>query len=499
MKTYLVQLESHDDVISARDKISWSKAQRVLLVWPRKGSALERKVDLLLLLRHSQLLGVQLAVVTKSGDVRQNARALGIPVFAKSIQAQQSPWRRPRPRRRSFRPETRKPAVPEELRRQRETFRVRPRLNRWVRIAVFLTGVAAFLALALFFMPSAQVELTPLRHEQRLTIRAWANPQISAANLSGGIPAYPLKVVVEGRDVSESTGLALFPDKAAFGEVTFTNLTDQAVIVPAGTVLLTLTRSPERFLVVRDVKVPAGAGLSATGSARAEVMGSGGNVPAGSIRAIEGPIGLRVTVEHSRAFTGGSDRRSPAPSRRDYEALHARLLGTLKLTALEELQSGLQPDQRLLYETIQVTETIAEEREPAINQPADRMQLILRVEFEGWYIQEKDLQAVAAMALDANLEPEFGGVPGSLVTTILDEPERDESGSARWEMAVEREIEPFWSKDAAVQMIQGRRVEEAVKILQSRFSLTEPPRIKMFPSWWACVPFLPFRIELVQP
>ena len=93
MKTYVVQLEDHDDVISAGDKITWSKARRVLLIWPRAGRVLERQVDLLLLQRRCQALGAQFAVVTNSGAVRANARALGISVFASAEQAQRANWR----------------------------------------------------------------------------------------------------------------------------------------------------------------------------------------------------------------------------------------------------------------------------------------------------------------------------------------------------------------------------------------------------------------------
>ena len=100
MKTYIIQLESHDDVISARDKMAWSKAPRILLVWPRKGRILDRPADLFILQRHAQTLGAQLGVVSGDGDVRAAAAELGIPNFLSAVQAQRGSWRRPRGKRR---------------------------------------------------------------------------------------------------------------------------------------------------------------------------------------------------------------------------------------------------------------------------------------------------------------------------------------------------------------------------------------------------------------
>ena len=56
MKTQILRLEAHDDVISAHDKMQWSQTGRILLVWPEHGKILTRRLDLILLLRHSQSL-----------------------------------------------------------------------------------------------------------------------------------------------------------------------------------------------------------------------------------------------------------------------------------------------------------------------------------------------------------------------------------------------------------------------------------------------------------
>jgi hypothetical protein len=96
MKTQVIQLERHDDVTSVKDKIAWSKASRVLLVWPKRGRVLYRPLDLLLLQRACQAEGAQFACVADDDDVLDHAKELGIPVFRSAKVAQRLAWRRQR-------------------------------------------------------------------------------------------------------------------------------------------------------------------------------------------------------------------------------------------------------------------------------------------------------------------------------------------------------------------------------------------------------------------
>jgi len=232
---------------------------------------------------------------------------------------------------------------------------------------------------------------------------------------------------------------------------------------------------------------------------KAEAPGTKGNVKAGQVVAVEGAIGLRVSVENLDAMSGGSERRSPAPSAQDYRTLHDRLLEQLELTALEELQARLQPGQRLLSETIRVVEEVAEERQPAVGQPADRLQLTLRVAYEGWVVEERDMQVVAQAALDANLPPGFRPVDGTLTTQFAQEPALDANGVPRWTLVAARALEASWSAEEAANRIRGVSPQEAAAVLQSAFRLERAPRVILFPEWWIRLPFLPFRITVVQP
>ena len=507
MKTYIVQLENHDDVISTRDKISWSKARRVVLVWPRRGSLfagpdrqnkiLERRVDLMLIQRYCQQLGIQLALVTSSAPVREVARDLGIPVFSSSLRAQSATWRRIRKRRRFQWPGMRKLQPPDQLRAWHGRLRARLMWSRWVRAPIFLLGITAFLMLVFFFMPGARVELSPARQGQNLTIEVWANDSILAPNLSGGVPAYPVTVVVEVRDLAPSTGRTFVSDQTATGEIELTNLTDQAVTVPAGSVALTVEGSPVRFLTMKPADLPAGPGEKTRVPVRAALPGLEGNVRAETVKALEGPLGLRVKISNPQPTSGGSMRMVPSPSTQDYDQLRDQLLTQLQQTAVQELQSQMQPGQFLVYQSIQQKSILDEQRDPEAAMPADQLQLTLRVEYQAWMIKESDLGVVGLSALDANLPAGFEPVTDSLRVDRGAEPVLDHSGTARWTITVERDLVARWSRDRVISLVQGRSPQEAGAALQSALPLDGVPRLELFPAWWIRLPFLPFRIEVV--
>jgi hypothetical protein len=539
MKTYIVQLEEHDDVISTRDKISWSKAGRVLLVWPRKGRVLERRVDLLVLQRHARQLGQQMAVVTRSGEVKTHAAELGIPVFKNAAQAQRATWLRLRHRPKppwKERALTDPHLLREQWRNQHaEVTAASVKENRWLRWAMFPVGVLSFLALVLFFAPEAVIDLSPARKPQELTMNVWASPSIRFANPSGGLPAQPLSVVVEGRDQAPSTGRSRIPDRPATGAVLLTNLTDGPVEIPEGSIVLTALSPAVRFAVTQDVQIPAGVGKTATTRVKAVLSGSAGNLPVGRIRAMEGPLGLRLTVDNPAPTSGGTDRSMALPTELDYANLQTRLLASLQARAQEEIQAKLKPGQRLLEGTLRLRAVVEESREPAKDQPGDQLQLSERVEFEAWAVNETDLQAVAQTGLDANREADFQSVPGSLQVEFVSQPKLDPSAvtqdaltpassdgysatpvpdpstedlpvadtaagdtaSAHWQIRAVRTLESSLPEASIIRSVQGRGRGEAQQIL-SGLTLANAPQIRIFPDWWQRLPYLPFRIQLVK-
>src|SRR5512143_494503 len=153
MKTQIITLESHDDLISVRDRLSWAKTPRILLVWPKGVPVMLRPLDLKVLQRHANSLGAQLGIITRRSSVRREAEALGLPVYKSTSSAQKDAWpNRPKRRRRVMRPPRRDLR---DLRLDAIQAEAGWRSTPAVRVIAFGFGVLAVLALVGLFLPRA--------------------------------------------------------------------------------------------------------------------------------------------------------------------------------------------------------------------------------------------------------------------------------------------------------------------------------------------------------
>jgi hypothetical protein len=493
MKTHIIQLERHDDVNSTRDKMMWGSSQRILLVFPERGPILARRVDLVLLQRHSQALGAQIALVTNSSAVRQNGRELGIPIFKSVIQAQKSPWRVPlQIRRKVYRRPPKRPSL-EDL-RSRLVKPVRA-LNLVERLIVFTVGIAAVLALVIFIFPGASIFLSTAEQEQRLSLEIWANPAVLAPNLAGGIPAIPIRAEVEGTETARSTGRTRLAHQAATGVVTFTNLTDRDVLVPAGTIVRTQSTPPVRFETTMSVVASLEDEEGTTAPIRAIGPGSGGNVSAGDIIGIEDNVGALLAVINDDPTSGGMDQSSPAPSNEDYEAARERLLVNLRQQAEAALKEALLPETYLLLPSVELHEIEFEERHPEVGAPAEQFKLTVKATFTAWSITAADIRSAVSIALDANVTPGFSPIPGTLYIKLIGSaPSR--GSQMGYQVEAVRQVKANWSKEEVVHLVRGKDLVTATQELQERLELKSPPQFRMTPDWWPRFPHLPFRIQV---
>src|SRR3982750_551822 len=95
-KAEFIQLESGDDAGSVRDRLSFIRGQRVLMIWPEEGTILTRKLDLVLIQREAMRRAIRLALVTHDSEVVRHARELNISTFETIGAAERGRWKRGR-------------------------------------------------------------------------------------------------------------------------------------------------------------------------------------------------------------------------------------------------------------------------------------------------------------------------------------------------------------------------------------------------------------------
>lgn len=493
MKTQILQLEPHDDIISTRDKMGWSQTSRILLVWPSRGRVLTRRLDLELLLRHNRTLGGQLALVTRDSEVRFHAKQLGIDVFKSVRQAQNGRWRRPY--RHKIMPRRREEQVPGDFPSASARSENGANLSAMARLGLFSLGVLALLSIAAVLLPSAEVAITPETRPQEITLPVEASASVDRVNPSGLIPIRRVSVVLEGRDSLTPTGEIRVPEHRATGQVEFTNLTDGEITVPAGTVVSTPGASI-RFTTDHGGQVPAGPGETLSLPVTAMAPGSMANLAAGRIIGIEGPLGLSLVASNSAPTQGGSDLSSPAPTPLDRTRLSNHLLSTLRKGSEGEIQNLLKPGDLLLSLAPTPSQTLEETYDPPDEQPTNELNLTLRVEFQAQVISGEDLEELAKSALDANLPPGYSPQSGSLEIERQTLPRLEDSGSAHWELKAHRLIVARLTESQALAAAIGLSPTQATQQLQQNLPLERPPEISLVPRWWPRLPFLPFRIHV---
>jgi hypothetical protein len=495
MKTQVIPLDPHDDLISIRDRMGWAKTPRILLVWPKRGRVEVRPLDLTILRRHAAALGAELGIVTRDGEIWAAARELGLPIFSTAARAQKKPWPANPPARLQRR--TRQL----DLRALRRTL-TPPRLLPWLRwpgfrLSIFALGVLAVLVLVLIFIPSAEVNLKLPAQKQSLEIAVSADPEVKTVQLSGLIPARALTLSSAGTATALATGKIPAPDLPASGECLLTNLTGKAVSLPAGTILSTSGTPPILFKTLSPVEVPAKKKKAApvTVAVRAQAPGTAGNLPAGAINQLEGPLAASVTVTNPAPTSGGTETPLDIPTDQDRESLRKRLLADLEREARNRFPAQIGAGDLLLPATLTRLQVLEESFSPPPGQAGSKVSLTLKVEFGMSYASAADLQELAGLVLDVSLAPGFSPVPGPLEITPVSQLVQSQ-GRSHWQIRATRSVRAALDTTEVISLVAGKTTRRAAGQLTAAYGLEQPPEIRVSPVWWPWLPFLPMRITV---
>ena len=484
MKLQIIQLDSHDDHISVSDKLKWAKADRVLLVWPRRGLILRRRLDLVLLQRKARSRALQLGLLTHDPVVRDLAHSIDLPVFDSQDVLPEAAWR-PSPARQDLAAD-RQPA--DLTPPSRRTSRVR---SDWLRWLAFGLGLLSVLSVAFVLAPSARLEIRPA------TTAHSAEASLELDPLEGDgdrLLAVLLTVEIEHAGRAQATGRRSFPGRPASGVVVFTNLGEEPVAIPDGASLRSAQQAEPRFLTTEAATLPGGQGSQVEVPVTAASGGPKGNLPAGAVDAIDGPLGLAATVINPEPITGGTEELASVVAEADRTGLQVRLLEEMQALAAVRLVELAPVDMLLLADSL-TRSSIQEQRyDQETGDRAASVGLELAAGYQAWAVERDQLQAAAERAASRFSPSGQLVVPNSLVIESWTF-QPVEAGLPALELML------AWQAYRPLDVVRlqselaGQTIEGAQQQLEAKDSV-ESASIQLFPAWLERLPWVPARIQL---
>ena len=502
-----VQLDAKDNVAIIKDRLSYIRGRRVLLIWPKSGKPLAQKLKLVLIQREADRRAIQLAIVSHDPDVILHANGLNISVFETVEDSQRKRWKRGR--QKVFLPRYHKPShepAPADL--QSIASRLSPRGRHPSRLRFILERLAALILLigvigmtAYMVLPSAVVVVRLQEDEIKATVEIVADVNAQAVNIERGIiPAQIVRATVETTATAPTSGAQKLENALARGVVTFTNQTNAEVDIPANTSLTTSAGAPILFRTVSAVTVPAGVGqhIEAHIEAMQSSTGSLGNAAAGMINSVVGPLGNLVSVINLSPATGGENRIVNIVAEADRIALLNSVRTQLQSLAYEKIQTRITKSQLIFIETIQ----IEEERKDwtaysaEIGTVANELSLTMRAVASAMVVDDHFGRQVALAHLSAQPPPN-AKLRRESIAYMRGPITRQESPSrVTFTASVSAKVMPQFTAAQLQERLAGLSLAEAQQILASQAELAGPARLLVRPEGFGRMPLLPVRIDI---
>jgi hypothetical protein len=495
VKVQLLYLDSHDDQVSVRDKMGWIKAPRLLVVWPRRGRVLSNRLDLTLVQRQAARRGAQIGLVTFDPDVRDHAQDLGIPVFDSVDSTPESVWRAAAAKATQFekrQSDRERLADPPDRRSIRTTLpTLWARIQRW---SAFVIGVAALAGLAVALGPSATVVVTPQTTIQHSQFQIVLDPEADTLTPDNHIPAERRSLVVSGSLRAPTSGKISVPDSPARGAVVFTNLGQDSISLSKGTGVRADTTGEPRFMTQVSVTLDAGAGSQATVAIQAAQAGMQGNVPAGAIGSIEGPLGLQVAVTNPEPTEGGTESSKPAVTPADLRQLEERLQTQLLDQAAADFSNLVGDGEAWLPPSLKINRTLEKSFDAQVDDVAQSVSLTMKLEVTGLVYHPQTIQAAGLRMLAAQRPHGMATVPGTAIASAVPV----DGLPNRLAVTAKESIYGQVPRQELVQSIAGQTPEAVDGLIATHYPDAQVALI-LRPSWLPRLPWLPTRIDVVTP
>lgn len=512
-KAEYLQLDTGDDITSVRDRLSFLRGKRILLVWPEKGSVLTRKLDLVLLQREAMRNAIRLAIVTHDPTVIRHANELNISAFETIGGSERAKWKRGRSRvfTTRFQRPRHEPApgelMPYASRVQIEEHESGGERVRRIVVRALVLGLLGGVLLATGFLvvPSATITLTPAQDFVRVeaVITADPNSQQATVDVENGImPAFRYVAQVVDSATIETTGTQPVTTTPAVGSVVFINRTTNSVEIPAGTFVSTSAGTPIVFQTTQDAVLSAGEGQQVEVSVEAVPESSGeiGNVDVGLINNVVGDLATSVDVRNLAPTYAGESRTVRVVTQQDKDTLVAILRQQIQDRAFRELAPQIAASQFAILDTLR----IAEERSDwltynfDIGDVTNTLTLTMQAIVEVIAVDEGLAEQIAYTRLGAQVPRGRMIRADSVVYDRGSVTSIEQGGRVTFTMVSSALVVGQINVGQLQERLASRTPEDAMRYLLSSADLEEntTPQITVSPDWLTILPVLPMRINI---
>jgi hypothetical protein len=486
----IIYLEVDDDILVVRDRLRRAQARSVILVVPAGCKALSRALDLRLLRRQAAALDLRIALVSGSASLRDLASEEGLPVLSslamgRRVARREGQWKA------SDKPGFEGLVV--RIRRQG------PRWWYWVVGPAVMVIVLAVLAwLVVMVWPSATVRVATV--QEPIGVSVWVEASMGTQAVDWDqmrMPARVVQVEVVERDEIPTTGIANVAADIATGTVLFVNSTVREVRIPVGTMVSTSAGTPVRF------QTTAPAVAEPRGRVRVPIAalepGPGGNVPANRINRVEGGLAASVKVINDSGTGGGETEQVHRVTHGDKQELRDLLLEKLIARAHAEISAVLE-DEFLPIVSMQVNPySVRENYDHHVDDKSDTLALEMRGVVWGLAISRSVSEEIARRALARQVRGGFTLLPETVHISRGKELTVDlETGDVRFVVEGVALMEAEIDATLIQQAIRGQPIDAAVAYLAETLPTRTPPLLEVEPSWMERVPWLSFRIRIVE-
>ena len=477
-----IYLDPDDVVGSIKAKIDLAGEDMLTLIVPYGLRALHSPINLRLLRRHLEGMGLRATLVSRDEQVRRLASAEGLSVRATEDKGPAS----------LADDVVRSSGAYAAFVEERARSRSRAQIAGWAGALALVVAIAVPATAGFFLLPTATVVLYPQSapFDDVLQVRA----STVASRPDPTTLVMPAELLQKEFQVQDSLDISSAASAAtrAQGRVSLVNISRIPVEIPAGSRVV--SADGRTYALQSAVTLPP-AGEESAGVV-ADQSGPEGNANAGALdRLADVVLAPSVRMTNTSAVQGGRERTPSKVTDAHHQQLRERLMAAARADGLKALQQQ-RPAGASFYDDSISLRVTAEELDPPAGVEASKVSLKLSGTARAIAFKNDEVNRLLRRYLSPTepnqqlLEAPFSVAPLELVRADVDE--------ITFRLRVQGARGPRVEEERVKELVKGKSIREAEAAIAGSMPLIGQPRVDAEPFWATGVPVFPWRINVRQ-